>query len=1779
MKKYGRHSRIAVALLLIVMLLASIFAVTASAVDTEPAPDVEEYDKPWYTITYTPATDSEDAKIDVRIKTNFSEYSNITKDDLKELKDEVVSIIYDFAFDSVLGGKIEEEPELASTYSRRSSVHIPLFEEFLNNQLSGEEAKEKLDAVLSGKYDTLIELTVDKYIDVKGYTYEQMEAKVQQIISDAIQTIYAGDDVTIAEKTQAVSEKVTEIVDTVEEVKASGGKVSVSLEDLKTIDAIYIDGEALFADGYFRTQTVKNIIADLPTPSEIKDFSNDEMYLDYHVAAHFVFGTISADVSIGFEGDCEKIRKVMQILADHVVFDVKDDGTIYLSVNVPEKFAELLIKAIDSSELSDNIKHKAFSIISKNGGDVEAYIQSLTFDEIIEILEKIDFERVLTSEYISKYVDLSNLTNEQIVEKVAEYERYFNKAKDLAVKLFGKVPDKYMSKTLFDLYDADGRFYEKGSASFNVEKVLTSVSSQYGPLLASFVDVEDVDVSVEVEINFEKINRVTYMLGNNVHADGFLPEGADIKYFANITENNGETIIGWSTIDGTSYEQMPDYDVVLYAVYESGAFDVTISDNVTEIYDPTKTYTVSVTPVYITHNPSPTYTYVWYKNGEIINVTDSSFTVSDVADSGEYYCVVTVTDGTKEKTATSATVKVDISKYVFDMSGISFVDKTVTYNGNVQGIEIEGTLPAGLTVSYSAGGKNAGTYTITATFAAPDADNYVVPQAMTATLTIEKATFDMSGITFVDKTVTYDGTAHGIVITGTLPTGVTVTYSESKTNAGEYTFTATFAVEDTDNYVVPDAMTATLTIEKKAISLDGMVWDYDEVNNPFVYNGTEFTVTLTGIPAGITVSGYTGNTATNAGTYTANYTFEYDEENYAIEGTPVGALTWMVDKASYDMSGVSFTDVTVEFDGQYHNIELTGTLPAGLTVTYSDAQRVAGKYLVTATFENSNPNYYTPDPMTAILTIKPKDMTVEGITDFEYKDENGNVIIGVEVLEGLDDGTVMDVENKTSDYKDIDLSDLVGDGKRGTLGVAYDISFAIDGVTADVNGKSFTVRLLIPESLRDKETLKVIHIADSGEITDVESVREGNYMIFETNHFSVYAVVAVEDANDWLIWLLLAIILVLCIVIILLIVFRRRKKTDDENGDETPEDEPETAEAETDAAEEEEAPAEEAPAEEAPAEEAPAEEAPAEEAPAEEAPVEEATAEPAPVAPIIIANDDDSIIVGGEVIYVRYRSSFTSRLIQAEEVLQDYYTVIKNHILSYKGIKAKTSWNYELFSKGRTQCVKLNIKGKALTLELALDPKEYSITKYHFKDLSDSPKHEKLPMLMKVKSDRSLKYALELIDAVMATVGLEKTETPNNDYHMPYESNASLAKRGLVKLILPAGVTLDADSILREANVSEVIGDGNTASEEIILPEENTVAEEPVVEEAPVEEAPVEEAPAEITPEAIIPTIIGDDDKLVVDGNVIPIRYRSSFESRLIQAGDELQGYYTVIKNYLLSYKGVKSRMSWNYENFNKGRTQCARLNIKGKTLTLNLALTPEAYNVNKYHFTDMSDDPKFDKLPMLLKVRSDRALKYALELIDELMKSMEITQGAVPEVDYRQPYEANRVLAQRGLMKIILPAGVKIDANSILKEQNVDSILAEAAANAKETTVAEPVVEAPVAEPVVEEPVFVDVKEADEMVTDAVAEQRIENIDENVQRSGKLVEINIDVICENFENGETVTLEALKAKKLINKKAGRVKVLASGRMTKSLTVVADKFSIQAVKMITLAGGTVRKYN
>ena len=150
-----------------------------------------------------------------------------------------------------------------------------------------------------------------------------------------------------------------------------------------------------------------------------------------------------------------------------------------------------------------------------------------------------------------------------------------------------------------------------------------------------------------------------------------------------------------------------------------------------------------------------------------------------------------------------------------EFAGLTFDDVTTTYDGTAKTLAVAG-LPTGAQVSYDKATSytNAGEYTVKATITLA---NYN-PVELTATLTINKAVYDMSGVVFADKTVTYNGQAHSIEATN-LPNGVTAQYTGNKQiNADEYTITATFA-GDSANYEPIASKTATLTIEQRELTL------------------------------------------------------------------------------------------------------------------------------------------------------------------------------------------------------------------------------------------------------------------------------------------------------------------------------------------------------------------------------------------------------------------------------------------------------------------------------------------------------------------------------------------------------------------------------------------------------------------------------------------------------------------------------------------------------------------------------------------------------------------------------------------------------------------------------------------------------------------------------------------------------------------------------------------------------------------------------------------------
>lgn len=181
-------------------------------------------------------------------------------------------------------------------------------------------------------------------------------------------------------------------------------------------------------------------------------------------------------------------------------------------------------------------------------------------------------------------------------------------------------------------------------------------------------------------------------------------------------------------------------------------------------------------------------------------------------------------------------------------------------------------------------------------------------------------------------------------------------------------------------------------------------------------------------------------------------------------------------------------------------------------------------------------------------------------------------------------------------------------------------------------------------------------------------------------------------------------------------------------------------------------------------------------------------------------------------IIIKYNKSFTAKLIQSSDINKEYYSQLKNELLSYGGIKARTSWKYETFYAGRQTFARLSVRGKKLCLFLSLDPKNYVDTKYVIDDKSDVLAYEKTPLLYRIKNDRRLKYSKELIATAMQ--GREKTEEfkeVNYSVRLPYEEIEPLIERKLVKVLTEedaqSGDVFKPRDFVQAAEVNELLQD------------------------------------------------------------------------------------------------------------------------------------------------------------------------------------------------------------------------------------------------------------------------------------------------------------------------------------------------------------------------------------
>lgn len=144
--------------------------------------------------------------------------------------------------------------------------------------------------------------------------------------------------------------------------------------------------------------------------------------------------------------------------------------------------------------------------------------------------------------------------------------------------------------------------------------------------------------------------------------------------------------------------------------------------------------------------------------------------------------------------------------------------------------------------------------------------------------------------------------------------------------------------------------------------------------------------------------------------------------------------------------------------------------------------------------------------------------------------------------------------------------------------------------------------------------------------------------------------------------------------------------------------------------------------------------------------------------------------------FVRSRN-FAEKMRDADEVMQDRYDELKNYALRFRKLKARISKKFDSINAGRFQFVKLSIAGKTLKLYLNMDINTTD-PKYHCKDMSDKKTYVTVPVLLRIKSGRAVKYAKRLIDQCAEQHGMLERRKPFVVDAMALIEEALAAKEG-----------------------------------------------------------------------------------------------------------------------------------------------------------------------------------------------------------------------------------------------------------------------------------------------------------------------------------------------------------------------------------------------------------------
>ena len=280
-------------------------------------------------------------------------------------------------------------------------------------------------------------------------------------------------------------------------------------------------------------------------------------------------------------------------------------------------------------------------------------------------------------------------------------------------------------------------------------------------------------------------------------------------------------------------------------------------------------------------------------------------------------------------------------------------------------------------------------------------------------------------------------------------------------------------------------------------------------------------------------------------------------------------------------------------------------------------------------------------------------------------------------------------------------------------------------------------------------------------------------------------------------------------------------------------------------------------------------------------------------------------------------------------------------------------------------------------------------------------------------------------------------------------------------------------------------------------------------------------------------------------GEMIFLRLRRRFLARIALADEGVRALFATVRAQLLTFRGVRERVSWGGASYYCGRILLARVVANTKSLAVSLAADPQEAARAGVHFRDLSDRKRFAAVPVRCKVTGERSLRAALSLVRAIAERQGLQGGATVQ-PFTFPPADRAQLTARGLIR----TDARRASGERVSEGELRALLT-AGATLETFSAA-----------------FA-LRRASRRTARLLAGEEGPQVGSRAARAL----VNLDTLSANYEAGERVDIGSLREKGLVDRRATACKVLARGGLDKPLTVEAEEFSLAAERMIAQTGG------